>query len=97
MGRQRKTNPSLLVCSTMEMEIQMNDIHRVEADLVSQRDVITLCDYESRPTIKSSNEINTVIVVKSDENLHSIEAGTNRERDNHYKSLENRAVGGAHQ
>ncbi len=65
-------------------------------DIATQQDVITSCDYETCPTIKNNNEINTVIVVKSDGNLHSIEAGTNHGDDNHYKSLENRAVGGAH-
>jgi hypothetical protein len=64
-------------------------------DIATQQDVITLCDYETCPTIKSNNGINAVIVVKSDENLHSIEAGTNHGDDNHYKSLENRAVDGA--
>ena len=68
-----------------------------EIELITPRDVITTCDYVACPNIKSNNEINTVIVVKSDGNLHSIEAGTNHDRDNHYKSLENRAVGGAAQ
>jgi len=75
----------------------MNNIHPDGLDLAVQQDVITLSEYETCPTIKSNNEINTVIVVKSDGNLHSIEAGTNHDRDNHYKSLENRAVGGAAQ
>jgi len=66
-------------------------------DLATQRDVITLCDYETCPTIKSNNEINTIIVVKSDGNLRSIKAGSNHGSDNHYKSLENRALGGAAQ
>ena len=64
-------------------------------DLATQQDVITLCDYKTCPTIKSNREINTVIVVKSDGNLHPIKAGRNQSVDNHYKSLENRAVGGA--
>ena len=58
-------------------------------------DVITLCDYETCPTIKSSNDLSTVIVVKSDGNSHSIEAGSNRGNRNYYKSLENRSVGDA--
>ncbi len=73
----------------------MNVIHSVETDLASQRDVITLGDYETCPTIKSNNETNTVIVVKSDGNSHPIETGTNHDYNNHYKSLENRSVGDA--
>ena len=65
-------------------------------DLSTPLDVITSCDYETCPTIKSNNEINTVIVVKSDGNLHSFEAGSNCGDDNHYEPLEDRAVGGAH-
>ncbi len=73
----------------------MNNIQPDAMDLATRRNVITLCDYETCPTIKSYNETNAIIVVKPDENLHSIEAGTNHKRDNHYKSLENRAVEGA--
>jgi len=58
-------------------------------------DVITLGDYETCPTIKSNNETNTVIVVKSDGNSHSIEAGTNHDYDNYCEPLENRSVGEA--
>jgi len=65
----------------------------MNADLLTQSNVITLCDYEMCPTIKSNNETNTITVVKSDGNLLSIEAGTNHDCDNHYKSPENRAVG----
>ncbi len=79
----------------MERKFEMNGMHPVEMDLASQRDVITLCDYETCPTIKSNNETNTVIVVKSDGNSHSIEAGSNRGDRNYYKSLENRSVGDA--
>ena len=75
----------------------MNNIHPDGLDLAVQQDVITLSEYETCPTIKSNNEINTVIVVKSDGNLHSIKAGRNHGDDNHYESLENRAVEGAHQ
>ena len=75
----------------------MNNIQPDEIDLATQRDVITLSDYKTCPTIKSDNEINTIIVVKSDGNSLSIEAGTNHDRDNHYKSPENRTVGGAQQ
>jgi hypothetical protein len=69
----------------------------MNTDLWTPLDVITLCDYEMCPTIKSNNETNTVTVVKSDGNLLSIEAGTNHDCDNHYKSPENRAVGGTQQ
>jgi hypothetical protein len=69
----------------------------MNADLSTPSDVITLGDYETCPTIKSNNETNTIIVVKSDGNSLSIEAGTNHDRDNHYKSPENRTVGGAQQ
>jgi len=78
-------------------KFEMNNIQPDEIDLASQRDVITSSDYETCPTIKSNNEINTIIVVKSDGNLHSIKAGSNHGGDNHYKSLENRAVGRAAQ
>jgi len=71
----------------------MANIPRFEMDLVTQRDVITSCDYETCPTIKSNNGSNTIIVVKSDEMLHSTEAGRNHSDDNHYEPLENRAVG----
>jgi len=66
-----------------------------EIDLATQRDVITLCDYETCPTIKSNNGLSATIVVKSDGNLHPIKAGRNHGRDNHYKSLESHKVGGA--
>jgi len=71
----------------------MNNIRPDEMIFAAQRDVITLSDYETCPTVKSDDEINTITVVKSDGNLHSIKAGRNHGRDNHYKSLENRAVG----
>jgi hypothetical protein len=78
-------------------KFEMNNIHPDEMDLATQRDVITLSDYETCPTIKSDDEINTITVVKSDGNLHSIKTGRNHDCDNHYKSLENRAVGGTAQ
>ncbi len=62
-------------------------------DLASKRDLITSCDYEMCSTIKSNHAINTIIVVKSDGMLHTIEAGRNHGDDNHYESLENRKVG----
>jgi hypothetical protein len=64
-----------------------------ETDLVAQRDVITLCNYAMCPTIKSNNGTNAMNVVKSDENSHSIKAGSNHNYNNHYKPLENRSLG----
>jgi hypothetical protein len=61
--------------------------------LATKPEVITLCDYEMCPTIKSNNETNTIIVVKSDGMLHSIEAGRSHGVDDHCEPLENRAVG----
>jgi hypothetical protein len=69
----------------------------LEMNLDTPQEVITLSDYETCPTIKSNNEVNTIIVVKSDGNSHSIKAGRNHGRDNHYKSLESHKVGGAAQ
>lgn len=69
----------------------------MKADLSTLSDVITLCDYEMCPTIKSNNETNTITVVKSDGDLLSIETGTNHDCNNHFKSSENRAVDGAQQ
>jgi hypothetical protein len=71
----------------------MKNIHTDEIGLTTQQDVITLCDYETCPTIKSNNEVNRTIVVKSDGNLHPIEAGRNHGDHNHYEPLENRPVG----
>jgi hypothetical protein len=71
----------------------MNNTHPDKIALATQRHVITSCDYETCPTIKSNNGSNTIIVVRSDEMLHSIEAGRNHGDDNHYKPLENRTVG----
>jgi len=71
----------------------MTNIHPDEMDLAIQRDVITLCDYETCPTIKSNNEVNTIIVVKPDGNSHSIKSGSNHGGDHHYKSLESHKVG----
>ena len=71
----------------------MNNIHLDEIDLATQRDVITLCDYETCPTIKGNSGINAIIVVKSDGNLHSFDTGSNHNDNNHYKSVENCAVG----
>ena len=61
--------------------------------LGTPQDTITLCDYETCPTIKSDNNLNTVIVVESDGNSHSIGAGSNHGDNNRYEPLENRAVG----
>ena len=71
----------------------MNNIHLDETDLATQRDVITFCDYETCPTIKSNNEVNRIIAVKSNGNLHSLEAGSNHGDNSHYEPVENRAVG----
>ena len=71
----------------------MNNIHPDEMDPAAQQDVITSCDYETCPTIKRNNGSNTLIVVKSDGMLHSIEARRNHGDDNHYEPLENRTVG----
>ncbi len=65
----------------------------MNSDLSTPSDVITLCDYEVCPTIKSNNAINTITVVKSDGMLYSIEARRNRGDDNRYEPLENRTVG----
>ena len=67
------------------------------ADLSTPSDVITSCDYEMCPTVKSNNETNRIIVMKSDGNLLSIETGTNYVCDKDYKSPENCSVGGAYQ
>ena len=75
----------------------MNNIHPGEMVLATRRDVITLGDYEMCPTVKSDKEIDTIIVVKPDGNLQPIQAGRDHGSDNRYKSLENRAVGGAAQ
>jgi hypothetical protein len=63
-------------------------IHLGEMDLATQRDVITLCDYATCPTIKSNKAINMLIVVKSDGNLHSIEDGRNHGQNNNYEPFE---------
>ena len=74
-------------------KFEMNNIPAVEMGFLTQRDVITSCDYETCPTIESNNAINTIIVVKSDGMSHSIEAGRNHGDDDHCEPLENRAVG----
>jgi len=71
----------------------MNDPHLDGVDLAAQRYVITLCDYGTCPTIKSNNTVKTMIVVKSDGNLHSVETRTNHIDNNHYKPLEIRTLG----
>jgi len=67
----------------------MNSTHPSEIDLATLREVITLCDYGRCPTIKCNNAINTMIVVKSDGNLHSIKAGRIHSDNNHYEPFEN--------
>ena len=71
----------------------MNDLYLDGVDLVAQRFVITLCDYGTCPTIKSNNAIKTMIVVKSDGNLHSIGTRTDHSDSNHNEPLENRTLG----
>ena len=71
----------------------MNNTHPYEIAFAAQQDVITLCDYGTCPTIKSKNTISTIIVVKFDGNLRSIEARRNRSDDNYYEPIENRTVG----
>ena len=71
----------------------MNDPHLDGVDLAAQRYVITICDYGTCPTIKSNNAIKTMIVVKSDGNLHSIETRTKCSDISHYEPLENRTLG----
>ena len=71
----------------------MNNIHMSELGFATQREVITLCDYGTCPTIKSNNTIKTMIVVKSDGNLHSIETRTKCNDISHYEPLENRTLG----
>jgi len=67
--------------------------HLSEVDLATLRDVITLCDYGTCPTVKSNNATNRMIVVKSDGNLHSIKTGRIRSHNNHYEPVENRTLG----
>jgi hypothetical protein len=67
--------------------------HLSEVDLATLRDVITLCDDGTCPTIKSNNATNRMIVVKSDGNLHSIKAGRIHSHNNHYDPVENRTLG----
>ena len=71
----------------------MYNTHPSEIDLGTERGVITLCDYGTCPTIKSNNAINTMIVVKSDGNLHSIKAGRIHSHNDHYEHVENRTLG----
>lgn len=59
----------------------------------TQREVITSCDYGTCPTIKSNNVIITMIVVKSDENLQSNQAGRIHIDNNHYEPVEIRTLG----
>lgn len=54
-------------------------------------DVITLCDYEMCPTIKSNNGAIALIVVRSDEESQLVD----RCIDHSFEPNENRAVGDA--
>ena len=71
----------------------MYDTRLEEMALATQREVITLCDYGTCPTIKSNNAINTMIVVKSDGNLRSLETGRDPSDHDNYEPLENRPIG----
>ena len=71
----------------------MNNTHPSEIDLATQREVITICDHRTCPTIKSKNAINTMIVVKSDGNSHSLKAGRIHSDNTHYEPFENRTLG----
>jgi hypothetical protein len=73
--------------------ITMNNIHSNYLARLVERDVITSCDYEMCPTIKSNSDSNTMIVVKSDGNSQSIKARSIH-RGNGLRSLENSAIGG---
>ena len=77
---------------SMKWDFETKSTLANEVDLAMQH-VITICDYGTCPTIKSNNAIKTMIVVKSDGNLHSIEARTNLIDNNHYEPLENRTLG----
>jgi len=76
----------------MEWEFETKNTLANEVDL-SMEYVITLCDYGTCPTIKSNNIIKTMILVKSDGNLHSIETRTKCSDISHYEPLENRTLG----
>ena len=56
------------------------------------RDVITLCDYETCPTIKCDNKGHVMIVVKSGGESQSVDS----RKDHSFESHENRAIGDAH-
>jgi hypothetical protein len=71
----------------------MNYTPRIEDRLSTGRDIITISDYGTCPTIKSNNAINTIIVVKSDARFQPVEARTNNFNNGHYESLENRTLG----
>jgi len=71
----------------------MNSTYPSEIDLAIQRKVITLCDHGTRPTIKCNNAIHTMIVARSDGNLHSIKAGRIHSHNDHYEPFENRTLG----
>jgi hypothetical protein len=58
----------------------------------SQLEVITLCDYEMCPTIKSDNELYSIIVVKWDGESQSVDSCVGYRFEPH----KNRAIGSAH-
>lgn len=71
----------------------MCDTNLSEMTPATQREVITSCDYGTCPTIKSNKAINTMIVVKPDENLQSIKAGRIHIDNNHFEPFEIRTLG----
>ena len=71
----------------------MCDTHLSEVVLATKREVITLCDYGTCPTIKSNKAINTMIVVKPDENPQSIKAGRIHIDNNYYEPFEISTLG----
>src|SRR5260370_35298049 len=71
----------------------MNNTHPYEIAFAAQQDVITLCDYGTCPTIKSNKTINTIIVVKSDGSLPSIETRTNHCANIHDEPVANPTPG----
>lgn len=82
MGYQRKIDSSILNSSKL-VENKMSD---------NLMDVITLCDYETCPTVKCDNEGHAMIVVKSDGESQSVNGCI----DHSFESHQSRAIGAAH-
>ena len=79
MGDQRKTDTSLVGWARIHMKN-------------SPMDVITLCDYEMCPTIKSDDKASALIVVKSDGESQLFDSRIGHR----VEPVENRAIGDAH-